>query len=257
MENIVFEKKEKIEYIQFKKFLEFKEITHCYTLRTLDNNFRMKDNANLEQSYQNLGQSLNIKRKNIIRPIQNHTGEVKEAHIEDLENTDAVITNIEETTIITSSADCIAMIMYDPIKKVIANVHSGWRGTLKKIAVKTVDKMIVEYGSNPEDIVCGIFPHIRKCHFEVDEDVMMLFKKQGYAKYISKNKTINGKQKYNIDTTNINISNLINVGLKTENILDSGICTVCNKDEFYSYRADGKLIGLNASVIKINSIGDK
>ena len=69
------------------------------------------------------------------------------------------------------------IIFYDPVKKVIANVHSGWRGTFQKIAEKTVLKMIENYNCNPEDIECFIWPSIRKCHFEVETDVKELCEK--------------------------------------------------------------------------------
>lgn len=118
------------------------------------------------------------------------------------------------------------------------------------------------YGSHAEDIICCICPHIRKCHFEVEEDVKKLFEEEFLSKkssnfprekIILKGKTIlrEGKevQKYFIDTTLLNILMLQEMGLRKGNIIDSGICTVCEADSFHSYRVDKELSGRNASLI--------
>ena len=65
-----------------------------------------------------------------------------------------------------------------PVKKAIANTHSGWKGTIQRIAVKTVEKMIKEFECNPKDIICCICPSIRKCHFEVEKDVKDMFENE-------------------------------------------------------------------------------
>ena len=148
------------------------------------------------------------------------------------------------------------MLLYDPVKKAIGSIHSGWNGTLKGIIVKAIEKLITEYQSNPEDIICCICPSIRQCCFEVDEDVKDLF----YNKYkdlknideiIKLGDKKENKQKYYIDTVKINIELLRNIGLKEENIIDSGICTMCHSKEFHSYRTDGKSFGVNGAIISI------
>ena len=80
-------------------------------------------------------------------------------------------------------ADCTPLLFYDPIKNVIANTHSGWKGTLQTIGVKTVEKMMSEYECKAKDIICCIGPHIRKCHFEVDADVKELSPINGKAPF--------------------------------------------------------------------------
>ena len=142
----------------------------------------------------------------------------------------------------------------DDVKKVIGDVHSGWRGTLQKIGKKAVEKMISEYDCKPENIICCISPCIKKCHFEVEEDVMQMFKNEfDYTgridEIIEKGKVVDGIQKYNIDTTLINKIILAEVGLKESNIIDSNICTVCDSDLFHSFRADGEASGRNGAFI--------
>ena len=155
----------------------------------------------------------------------------------------------------TTNADCILLLFFDPVTKTIANVHSGWKGTLQRISVETVDKMIKEYGCNPDDIICCICPSIRKCHFEVDKDVKDLFENEFEDLQISENQDIMEKQKdnekWNIDTVLINKILLKKKGLKEESIIDSGLCSVCNKDLIHSFRAEGQGYGLATALISL------
>ena len=114
--------------------------------------------------------------------------------------------------------------------------------------------MIDEFNCDPKDIICCIGPCIQKCHFEVEEDVMNMFKNEftytnRISEIIEQGKNIDGKQKYNIDTTLINKIILKEAGLVSENIIDSGICTVCNSDYFHSYRVDREKSGRNGAFI--------
>ena len=109
-----------------------------------------------------------------------------------------------------------------------------------------------EYNSNYEDIICCICPSIRVCHFEVDKQVKDLFNDK--FKYLSNiNKIIIPKSnnKYNIDTILLNKTLLLNLGLREENIIDSGICSVCNKDIINSYRVDKPNYNLSTAIITI------
>lgn len=258
MENIVYQNKNGIEYIQFKKLLEYPEITHCYTMRSNNQlNFQIKNRDFFNQSCDKIYKCLELKNPLVVRPYQTHTDNVKIVKkIEKLEDTDGIITNKKEIALITTSADCISLLLYDPVKKAIGSIHSGWKGTLKGIIVKAIEKMVTEYQSKPEDIICCICPSIRQCCFEVDEDVKDLF----YNKYkdlknideiIKLGDKKEDKQKYYIDTVKINIELLKNIGLKEENIIDSNICTMCHSKEFHSYRADGKSFGVNGAIIAI------
>lgn len=256
-ENIIHIKKENIEYIQFRKLLQYPEIKHCYTLRKYGINIK-NDEPDLQNTYQTLANTLGWKKEKILKPHQTHTDVVKKVDSthEILNEVDAIITNQKNITLCTSSADCTSLLFYDPVKKVIGDTHSGWRGTLQKIGQKTVEKMIAEYQSNPDDIVCCICPCIQKCHFEVEEDVKNLFEKEfstllPIEEVIEKGKIQNGKQKYQIDTTKINQYLLRQIGLKEENIVSSNLCTVCQSDKFHSYRVDKEKSGRNAAMISM------
>ncbi len=109
--------------------------------------------------------------------------------------TDGLITQKKKYSIINNKCRLYFNDVFDPETKTIANIHSGWKGTYRKIAVKTVEKMKKELGVKPENIICCICPSIRKCHFEVREDVMELFEEK-FERSIDLSKIIE-KQKLN------------------------------------------------------------
>ena len=275
-ENVIHVKKNGIEYLQFRRLLEYKDkIKHAYTLG-INNDFRTltPDKKELPKeryekninTYKKFFEEVNDDYTKIIKPAQDHTDEIKvvknkrykdrpEFETSDYSKTDGLITNKKDIILETTNADCILLLFYDPVKEVIANTHSGWKGTIQRISVKTVEKMKNEFGCNPEDIICCICPSIRKCHFEVDRDVKEMFEneykdlKNDQLCDIIQEKIPN--EKWNIDTVLINKIILQNAGLKKDNIVDSGICSVCHSDLIHSFRVEKQGYGLNAAFIMI------
>lgn len=246
-DEVIFGSKNGLNYMQFKKLLDL-GINHFYTLKSDGIDFRTGGPIE-EKSYQIAAEVLGVPRENVIIPMQTHTDCVKcvdnKTIPNDLKFSDGAITDVPGIALSTKNADCILLNFYDPVKKVIANIHSGWRGTYKKIAEKAVVKMINNYGCKPEDIWCFINPSIRVDHFEVDEDVMELgkeiFKFTGRTnEFIHKGRIFEEKQKYNIDTVLINKILLESLGLKPEKIIDCEICSMCNNSKVVSARADGQ-----------------
>ncbi len=269
-ENIIHVKNGDIEYIQFKKLLEYNdELEHCFTIKPLDFGDNAKATANPEKykkQYEKLCDCLGWDVNKIIRPYQTHTDIVRSIKQneniqygifpENLKDVDGVVTKEKDTILATASADCILLLFYDPIKKVIANTHSGWQGTLKQISVNTIKKMTDEYGSTPSDIICCMAPSISKANFEVEEDVYEKF----YNKFknlrrvdeiFEKGEIKEEKQKYHIDTVLINRVILEDMGLKSENIVESKICTVKNSDIVHSFRVDKENSGRNNAFIML------
>ncbi len=148
-------------------------------------------------------------------------------------------------------ADCTPLYLFDKNKKIIGNIHSGWQGTIKKIAKKAIELMKEKYNCNPKDIICVIGPTIRKCHFEVKQDVRDIFYKEfSYMNNI--NDIIKFSEKTNsyfIDTVEINKNLLKEEGILEENIVDSKVCTVCNSNIIHSYRKEGKEAGRNTALV--------
>lgn len=270
-ENVIHVRKDSIEYLQFRKLLEYQdEITHAFSLG-IDRNYRtarsQKSLTETEQKqalkdYKDLCKAIGMDYINVVKPCQTHTNNIKKVDKKINENnmdfsldeysmTDGISTNKKNINLATTSADCIIILFFDPIKKAISNIHSGWKGTLKRISTHGVNQMKEEYGSNPSDIICCICPSIRKCHFEVREDVQELYYNEfkdleRIDEIITK---IPNTDKWYIDTVEINKIILKQVGLKEENIIDSGICNVCNSDLIHSYRIEKEGFGLNTAVI--------
>lgn len=268
-ENIIHVKKDNIEYLQFRKLLEYKErINHAYSIG-IDRNYRTvysdeKKYRKAINDYKELCNELEENYINIVKPNQSHTKNVQvvnkkikleqpDVNLEEYTETDGLITNKRNIMLATTNADCILLLFFDPVKKVIANVHSGWKGTVQRISTETVKKMIEIYKCNPQDIICCICPSIRKCHFEVRRDVYELFYNEfkelkDIENIITKKEN---EDKWLIDTVKINQIILEEIGLKKENIIDSGICSVCNSSKIHSYRAEKEGYGLNTALIEI------
>ena len=261
-ENVIHIKDRELEYLQFRKLLEYKDkVTHCFTLKDLDfysNNNFYENEENVKKNYEKICSKINLDANNIVRPLQTHTNCVKNIFNEigifpkGLENVDGLITNQKNKILSTIYADCTPIFLYDKSKNIIGNIHSGWKGTVSKIVGVAIKNMIEDYRSNPNDIIACIGPTIRKCHFEVDEDVKELFKKSfNTSQIIYKGEIKEGKQKYFIDTVSANIMTMKSLGLKDENIIDSKICSVCESRLIHSYRVDGKEAGRCTSLISL------
>ena len=274
-ENVIHVKKDGIEYLQFRRLLEYKDIiNHAYSLG-INMNFRTskitgelpkEEYENNLKDYDKLCKAIGCNYKNLVKGIQKHTNNVKvvtkkinkdapDFRNKEYENIDGLITNTPNIVLASTSADCISLLLFDPVKKVIANVHSGWKGTLQRISIKTVEKMLSDFNCNPEDIICCICPSIRKCHFEVEKNVKDMFEEEfkdlgeDNLKEIIEEKIPN--KKWLIDTVLINKIILERKGLEKENIIDSKICTMCNPEILHSYRAERENYGLNTALIEL------
>ena len=260
-ENVIHVKKDGTEFLQFRRLLEYSDVlNHAYSLG-IDRNYRTaraKDKAPLSKEeydkaindYYDICTAIGCNYKNTVKPNQAHTDEIKEVtdkividgpdfNLEEYNHTDGLITNQNNIILATTNADCILLLFFYTVKRVIANVHSGWKGTLQRISVKAVKKMCDEFGSNPKDIICCICPSIRKCHFEVRKDVQEQFENEFKGlQQINDIIVPVSEEKWSIDTVLINKIILEEAGLLHENIIDSGICSVCNSDLIHSYRVE-------------------
>lgn len=249
-----------VKYLCYKKLNEL-SVVNAFSLKEL--NFRNREEIHID--YEKLLGAMEIPYDRLVKPNQKHTDnilileqkqneETADINLDYLESVDAIITKQKDIAIATTSADCLCIVLYDMKKHVLANIHSGWRGTFQKIAQKTLKKMKEEFYCNSEDILVFLMPAIRQCHFEVDEDVMLecnrIFKYTGKIEEIIKlGRKVDGLQKYNINNILINQLILEEEGILAENIYDSGICSVCNHDEIHSRRADGENFGLGTTVV--------
>ncbi len=161
---------------------------------------------------------------------------------------DALITENPVIALAVRTADCFPILIADSKSNVIAAVHSGWRGALHQIVFHTVREIQHTFGRDPADLHVAIGPGIRSCCFEVGPDVHDLFE-ETYPEASVRVPAPENPVKFKMDLPDIIRMQLRQSGIKPENIHDLGLCTCCNTDTFFSYRAEGERSGRMFAVI--------
>lgn len=174
---------------------------------------------------------------------------------EELEGYDALITNVKGCAIGVRTADCIPVLLFDPVNNAVAAIHSGWRGTLNRISQKTIFKMKDLYGTDPADLLAVIGPGICKGCFQVGEEVVQAFKGNGIninPIYSWDGPRQEGSMKggHHLDLIEENRILLVESGVVPGNILMSGVCTY-EDERFFSARREGSGCGRIINSIKL------
>lgn len=165
-----------------------------------------------------------------------------EAHLQ----ADGIITRNANVTILMLFADCVPIFFYDPIQSVIACVHAGWKGTMKKVASAVIKRMNQVHQCNVKDIQAVIGPCICQDHYEVREEVVLGLKKSfSHNEIILKTKN---NQHY-ADLSRANEIILREIGLSM--IEQSQICTACHNQDWFSHRAENGKTGRFAAVLTL------
>ena len=267
----------KVEYLKFNALEKYKDKLLCVvTLRhggvsegVYDSlNFRRMGKDSKENVCENLNiicKTLDINPNEIYKGKQEHTDNIlyitdenKEKYAFNLENEesrDGYITGSKVATLVTT-ADCNAIVIYDTKNNKVANVHSGWKGTTKRIYIKAIEKMQKLFNSNLEDLIICVSPAILKCCFSSeDENFKKIFTDlwPHENEYITIDKE--NPKRFHIDLPYIIAKDLIALGIKEENIHFANICTCCNDEHFYSYRAKTQKCeedyGTMATIVKL------
>ncbi|MGC1414403.1 MAG: peptidoglycan editing factor PgeF, partial [Candidatus Acidiferrum sp.] len=180
---------------------------------------------------------------------------------------DASITNRPNLLLAIQTADCVPILLVDPKKRAIAAIHAGWRGTLARIAAKTIGKMQMHFGTNPRDLLAAIGPSIGPCCYEVGTEVATQFLSQFPDAPIYFDEFRTGDEPNPIQWLNMmppghqpppkgvlldlrkaNRSQLLAGGLRPQNIHIIDLCTACRPDLLFSYRKQGPASGRLMSV---------
>jgi len=162
---------------------------------------------------------------------------------------DALMTHEEKVPLVVRTADCLPIFIYDPKKKAIALIHAGWRGSVLRIAPRTIEKMEEFFRSDPKKLLIYFGPSIGPCCYEVDKNVIHSLDEtfsnwKDFARQIT-------KEKYMLDLRKMNASQLYECGVRPEHIEISPYCTACRTDLFFSYRKEGPGTGRIFSVISL------
>lgn len=217
--------------------------------------FRVGDNPmSVLNNYELLGRDFGLDTHRMVCARQQHTDNIRIVTDKDcgkgvivvdsdITDTDGLVTNVLNIPLIVFTADCVSLLFFDPVKKVVAATHAGWRGTVKEIGKKTIEIMASHFGCDEKDIIAAIGPSIGPCCFEVGEDTAKMFDK----KYHLSNKG----EKVHIDLWQKNKDDMLKMGLKPENIFISGECSICNADKYYSYRTHKDHTGRQIAMIAL------
>jgi len=195
--------------------------------------------SSVNKNHSILATSLNYPQNKLVRMNQIHGNIIlevtKQHNYENIPSCDALITNQLNTPLMVMVADCIPILLYDPIQKAIGAIHAGRAGIFSEIIPLTISKMQKTYQSKSKDILISIGPSIHECCYEVGEEIKEEAYKQGYQ-YAIKEKN----SSYYLDLLSIAKKQLQESQILENNIEISPYCTACNTDTFYSYRAEKK-----------------
>jgi len=155
---------------------------------------------------------------------------------------DALLTRLVNVAVMVHVADCLPVLIADPVRGAVAAVHSGWRGTLSRVLLGTVRKMQTAFGSDPKTLLVAVGPAIRACCYEVGSDVAGLFDAE-YPGYPLTTPIGGQPGKFHLDLCGALDIQLDLAGVPPDQRHDLGACTCCNTKEFFSYRAEGRQPG--------------
>ncbi len=171
---------------------------------------------------------------------------------------DALITATPGLALVIKTADCLPILLFDPKTRALGAVHAGWRGTVRRIAEKTVGAMRAQYGAEPSRLLAVIGPGIQACCYQVGEEVLEAYRAQfAYAEELfrglepenpaairlPRQVMVERRARAHLDLERANRRQLLDAGLKPENIVTGAPCTACRTDLLYSYRREGPAAG--------------
>jgi YfiH family protein len=160
---------------------------------------------------------------------------------------DIILTDQVDVTLFMRFADCVPILVHDPVNGIVGIAHAGWMGTLRDVATVTIESMKKIYGSNPADIVACIGPSIGPDHYEIGADVIL----QVMQKFNDESEALlsshHGKIHFNLWETNRLLLERAGVG----NIEMANVCTACHTDDWYSHRAERGRTGRFGALIAL------
>lgn len=235
-------------FVHYKIFEPFKNLvaftTSKLTLQVKNPKFTGDTYDIYENNRQLLAEKLEIKSTQLVFPRQTHTNcvaEILEIPKYEIKETDALVTKEKGICICVQTADCVPILLFDPVEKVIAAVHAGWRGTVNKIVEVAVQKMVKDYSCVPENLIAAIGPSIGPENYEVGNEVVqaVIGNIPNHEKTLLKNER--GKFHFNLWEANRQI--LLKNGLQLQHIEIAGKCSYSETHDFFSARKEGIATG--------------
>lgn len=231
-------------FIQYKIFQFFNSLVAFTTSKQsfdLPNPRFTGDNPGLyKNSRKTLANLLEIRKSQLVFPRQTHTNcvlELNKIPLSEIKETDALITSQKGICLCVQTADCVPILLFDPVNSVVSAIHAGWRGTVKKIVEVAVLKMVSTYNSKPANILCAIGPSISVENYEVGNEVVEAVIANIPNSEITLVKNHAGNSKFNLWEANRQV--LLKCGILSENIEILGECSFSVKEKYFSARREG------------------
>ncbi|HLF20804.1 MAG TPA: peptidoglycan editing factor PgeF [Bacteroidota bacterium] len=185
--------------------------------------------------------SLGIRAEHLAIPNQCHSATTLRIQAPGtFESCDAIVTDRNEVFLTITVADCVPIFVFDPVKKAVGAIHSGWRGTARGIVEGTIKKMESEFGSHTANLLAFVGPSARSCCYEVGYEVAREFEDSVVVK--REGKTF-------LDLKEANVTQLVTSGIPKDNLEICPYCTICHPESFHSYRRDKERSGRMMGVI--------
>ncbi|MDI9490232.1 MAG: polyphenol oxidase family protein [Bacillota bacterium] len=253
-----------IRYIRIPELLKV-GLNHVFTTSDLDMSPRGSNvNQRFEENLEKIYGAMEIEPAQFYFMEQEHSDWVSIVDEEELGRKvpfghramgiDGLATGQRNFVLCSTMADCAPILLYDPVKKAQANIHSGWKGTLAKIAAKGVRNMGRQYDTDPKDLIVGIGPHIARQDYEIQDDVVELF----YGGFANNEEIIHTDKdgKHTLDLRKAIVSTLVQEGVLQDNIYYVDLSTFSEKDLLHSYRRDGEDVGANSAISSMMMPGE-
>ncbi len=258
-----------VPFLYFRRLAEQKGVKHGCSTRaggvsggvfsTMNLGFDRGDaRENVLENYRRICAAIGILPEEVVLPCQVHELNVRKAtkkdcgkgifSLRDYESVDAQITNEPGVALAVFGADCVPVLFYDGVKRAIGTAHAGWRGTLGRIAEKTVAAMQKEYGCKPENIEAYIGASICGNCYTVGGEVAQSFLRE-FPSAIKRREAAGDVWQLDLWQTNRMI--LEDAGLLAEHIVTGGVCTKCHSEVLFSHRVTGNARGNMASFLML------
>lgn len=262
-----------VEYLVFPQLEQTGIVNHLFTTRlggvsegiysSMNLSYTRGDSSDaVDENYRRIAAVLNTQVSRFVCSDQTHTTNIRMVSqtdcgkgvikLKDYHDIDGLITNEKNIVLSTFYADCVPLYFVDPVNKAIGLSHSGWKGTVNRMAQATIRAMSDAYHSKPEDMVAAIGPSICKDCYEVGEEVAQefLYAFPKHRDEIVYKSSLPGK--YQLDLWRANYIQLVQAGIREENIAITDLCTCCNPDYLFSHRASKGKRGNMGAFLMLN-----
>jgi len=253
--------KDGIVYFEFAHFNKTGLVNHCFSTRIggvsqapydrMNLAYHMGDNvATVKENFTKISAVVGFNTEKIIMTDQIHENYHHVVYDDTQpEWVDGLITEVPGYTLASYYADCVPLLFLDPVAKVVANAHAGWRGTSFDMVGKTLRELFYEFGCEYQNILVGIGPAISGAHYEVGADVVDQLLE--YLPAAEDHIVPVSDGKWTVDLVAINYARLLEMGIPAANIEVANLCTYSNPELFFSHRRHGSARGNMAAMIML------